>query len=134
ESGASNQCDKRSQSLAPGHDSSSPSSFPVPNSLLVDSATNDAHRGAPLHNEISSAPVDLEGVMLAKLAAEFLGTFWLVLGGGGSAVLAAALPELGIGFAGVSLAFGLTVLTALYALGPISGGHFNPAVTMGLWA
>jgi len=78
--------------------------------------------------------VDLEGVMLAKLAAEFLGTFWLVLGGCGSAVLAAAFPELGIGFAGVSLAFGLTVLTAVYALGPISGGHFNPAVTMGLWA
>ncbi len=72
--------------------------------------------------------------MLAKLTAEFLGTFWLVLGGCGSAVLAAAFPELGIGFAGVSLAFGLTVLTAAYALGPISGGHFNPAVTMGLWA
>lgn len=72
--------------------------------------------------------------MLAKLTAEFLGTFWLVLGGCGSAVLAAAFPELGIGFVGVSLAFGLTVLTAAYALGPISGGHFNPAVTVGLWA
>lgn len=72
--------------------------------------------------------------MLAKLTAEFIGTFWLVLGGCGSAVLAAAFPELGIGFAGVSLAFGLTVLTAVYALGPISGGHFNPAVTIGLWA
>lgn len=72
--------------------------------------------------------------MVAKLTAEFIGTFWLVLGGCGSAVLAAAFPELGIGFAGVSLAFGLTVLTAAYALGPISGGHFNPAVSIGLWA
>jgi aquaporin Z len=72
--------------------------------------------------------------MLAKLVAEFLGTFWLVLGGCGSAVLAAAFPEVGIGLAGVSLAFGLTVLTGAYALGPISGGHFNPAVSVGLWA
>lgn len=72
--------------------------------------------------------------MFAKLTAEFLGTLWLVLGGCGSAVLAAAFPELGIGFAGVSLAFGLTVLTGAYALGPISGGHFNPAVSIGLWA
>jgi len=72
--------------------------------------------------------------MQAKLVAECLGTFWLVLGGCGSAVLAAAFPELGIGFVGVSLAFGLTVLTGAYALGPISGGHFNPAVSLGLWA
>ena len=72
--------------------------------------------------------------MQAKLVAECLGTFWLVLGGCGSAVLAAAFPELGIGFVGVSLAFGLTVLTGAYALGPISGGHFNPAVSFGLWA
>ena len=72
--------------------------------------------------------------MLSKLSGEFLGTFWLVLGGCGSAVLAAAFPVLGIGFVGVSLAFGLTVLTGVYALGPISGGHFNPAVTVGLWA
>jgi aquaporin Z len=72
--------------------------------------------------------------MRAKLAAEFIGTFWLVLGGCGSAVLAAAFPELGIGFTGVSLAFGLTVLTGAYALGPVSGGHFNPAVSAGLWA
>lgn len=70
--------------------------------------------------------------MMNKLLAEVVGTFWLVFGGCGSAVLAAAFPELGIGFAGVSLAFGLTVLTMAYALGPISGGHFNPAVTLGL--
>jgi aquaporin Z len=67
-----------------------------------------------------------------RLGAELLGTFWLVFGGCGSAVLAAGFPELGIGFAGVSLAFGLTVLTGAYALGAISGGHFNPAVTVGL--
>lgn len=72
--------------------------------------------------------------MFAKLAAEFIGTFWLVLGGCGSAVLAAAFPEVGIGLLGVSLAFGLTVVTGAYALGPISGGHFNPAVSVGLWA
>jgi aquaporin Z len=72
--------------------------------------------------------------MFRKCLAEFIGTFWLVLGGCGSAVLAATFPEVGIGLAGVSLAFGLTVLTAAYALGPISGGHFNPAVTVGLWA
>lgn len=70
--------------------------------------------------------------MIRKIAAEFFGTFWLVFGGCGSAVLAAAFPELGIGFTGVSLAFGLTVLTMAYAVGGISGGHFNPAVSLGL--
>src|SRR6266481_3507713 len=69
-----------------------------------------------------------------KWSAEFIGTFWLTLGGCGSAVLAAAFPQVGIGLLGVSLAFGLTVLTGAYALGPISGGHFNPAVSVGLWA
>ncbi len=72
--------------------------------------------------------------MLAKLLAELIGTFWLVLGGCGSAVLAAAFPDVGIGLLGVSLAFGLTVVSGAYALGPISGGHFNPAVSVGLWA
>jgi aquaporin Z len=71
---------------------------------------------------------------MKKSIAEFIGTFWLVLGGCGSAVLAAAFPNVGIGLLGVSFAFGLTVLTGAYALGPISGAHFNPAVTLGLWA
>jgi aquaporin Z len=72
--------------------------------------------------------------MVQKLAAEAFGTFWLVFGGCGSAIFAAGFPELGIGFVGVAFAFGLTVLTMAYAVGYISGGHFNPAVTLGLWA
>jgi aquaporin Z len=71
--------------------------------------------------------------MSPKVVCEFFGTFWLVFVGCGSAVLAAAFPQLGIGFAGVALAFGLAVLTAAYSFGPISGGHFNPAVSIGLW-
>jgi aquaporin Z len=72
--------------------------------------------------------------MTRKLGAEFFGTFWLVFGGCGSAVLAAGAPDVGIGWLGVSLAFGLTVLTMAFAVGHISGGHFNPAVSLGLWA
>jgi aquaporin Z len=78
---------------------------------------------------MSSSPA-----LAKKLAAEFLGTFWLVFGGCGSAVLAAGFPGLGIGFAGVALAFGLAVLTMAYAIGAVSGAHFNPAVTVGLYA
>ncbi|WP_349236501.1 aquaporin Z [Devosia sp. MC532] len=80
----------------------------------------------------AESPAWSEKAMIKRLSAEAFGTFWLVFGGCGSAVLAAGIPELGIGYAGVSLAFGLTVLTMAYAVGHISGGHFNPAVSLGL--
>src|SRR5215469_14088461 len=75
----------------------------------------------------------MENDMSRRVVAEFFGTFWLVFGGCGAAVLAAGFPTLGIGFLGVALAFGLTVLTMAYAVGHVSGGHFNSAVTIGLW-
>jgi aquaporin Z len=85
--------------------------------------------------KVNSRYVNLAGeLMLKKLFAEFIGTFWLVFGGCGAAIFAAAFPDLGIGFIGVAFAFGLTVLTMVYTVGAISGGHFNPAVTLGMAA
>jgi aquaporin Z len=95
-----------------------------------------AHATGVVGNETGSVPM-LDGFgkeFGRKLFAEFLGTFWLVFGGCGSALISAGFPQLGIGFTGVSLAFGLTVLTGAYAFGPVSGGHFNPAVSLGLAA
>jgi aquaporin Z len=95
-------------------------------------ARGDRDRSEGSHARIPIESLTLVAASTQATFAEFLGTFWLVFGGCGAAVISAAFPQLGIGFHGVALAFGLTVLTMAYAVGPISGGHFNPAVTLGL--
>lgn len=106
----------------------------LPRSVTVPPASPTHAPASPDTIAYSDSVREAEYALVPKLSAEFLGTFWLVLGGCGSAVLAAGVPDVGIGWLGVSLAFGLTVLTGAYALGPVSGGHFNPAVSVGLCA